>query len=101
MARYSTHRKKIHGRFLFTQLSAIPVFVGISLLCSWLVKPWLEPLNSPSTQKNEIVIPILASVSIWVIMIVVGWWIWSRLLVLWGFLTLKEVKGYPYSRPWE
>lgn len=78
------------ARFFFTQMSGMVLFgvVGFGGL-TWLE---LSPQNFILAIGEAILILILAaSVT----------HLWGRILVFFGILSKEEVKGYPFSAPWQ
>ncbi len=86
---------KYPKKFYFTQISAPLVgFAGLFLLLGTARHfRWLTDINSVSQ--------IILLVLIFVVGLVGSMVLWGRFLVAVGILTKEEVKGYPYSKPWE
>jgi len=91
------------ARFLFTQLSAFVVFfvtIGIVVL---LIGRVID-LPSWCRERPGSALQVLGLVAVGAVIICVGCLgmvLWGRLLVVFGLLTKKESRGYPYSKPWE
>jgi hypothetical protein len=84
--------RRNHLRFLFSQLSAITVFlvvlfVGVFLLRGLGVHP-----------TGWFVLGVVAGL---VLVSALTTALWGKVLVWLGVLSAEEARGYPYSKPWE
>jgi len=91
------------GRFLFTQLSALPVFfitMGIVVLLLGRIidlPSWLRERPGSAMQVLGLIVAVSAIGCVGIL----GMVLWGRLLVVVGLLAKEEARGYPYSKPWE
>ena len=93
----------VSPRFLFTQLSALLVFVGtMSVAGILLVRSlgWSDSLRQRPASGWEVVQIVGAVVGLGAVGLTATV-LWGKLLVVVGVLTKEEARGYPYSRPWE
>jgi hypothetical protein len=88
------------GRFLFTQVSALVVFfvtVGVVVLLLGQavdLAAWARERPGSASQVLAVVAAVAAVACIGILSMA----LWSRFLVLMGFLTKEEARGYPYSK---
>jgi len=89
--------KKKSKKYFFTQLSAPLTGAAGVLVSIWALKA----LNIITNEKLENVYFVGVLGFCLIVTLIATMSAWGRILVLFGLLTREEVKGYPYSRPWE
>ena len=88
-------KNKINRKFVFTQISALPIAFGGVFSSLYILREF--NLIENFKDIKDIVIFIVAFLS----GIFIPWKLWSVLLVKVNVLTKEEARGYPYARPWE
>jgi len=99
-------QRRVERRFIFTQLSAIPIFFGamigvILLVLRPLLRLFEIRLDAPAVlDVRLIVVIVLFSIALSIAAILA--FCAGRLFLVWiGLLSAEEAQGYPYSKPWE
>lgn len=97
-------RRRVEKRFVFTQLSAVPIFFGALMATGFfvflpLVRLFEVDLDAPADAKL-IVVLVLFGVAL-LVAVSAAWYAWRRFLVWIGLLSAEEAEGYPYSEPWK
>jgi hypothetical protein len=87
-------------RFLFSQLSAIPVFLSAVLAGVFVL--WELRACAPARPPEWAVLVAIVAVGAGLALLsALAMALWGKMLVCLGVLSAEEARGYPYSKPWE
>ena len=92
-------REDVPSKFILTQFAGVAVSMTVSILCMFNINPLYNLLCSYSSESNKLVNFIIAITFLWAIFFA-SLYLWGKILFLLGILTVKEAKGYPFSKPW-
>ena len=87
--------KKSIGKYIFTQGSGVVgglISVCLPILIIRKLKPSLLAFSDSISITVFTICVLLAFVFIMTL--------WGKVLIVLGFLTKEEAKGYPYAKPW-